>query len=241
VSSLFPLDSGIFASADTSSSAGCDNDTRLPSSPRRLERRLRPSTRRLPPTLTTTKLECSETSTTVSRTDSRSLPSKVLSVESPSSGWPTSSRRSTLQLRRIETSVSPHSFSCFSFFASPSSLTLFLVFSVRSKLAQATGSLISAVKDACRAGLLDWSPRIMLAMYTSDIQTSSESSSLSLSPLSVFFSDCRSRLSCSRGSRKGLRSRLSKEWKNRVGGDQGRNLLLHHSSSSACHREFRFR
>lgn len=45
--------------------------------------------------------------------------------------------------------------------------------SVRSKLAQATGSLISSVKDACRAGLLDWSPRIMLAMYTCDIQTSS--------------------------------------------------------------------
>jgi ribosome assembly protein 1 len=46
---------------------------------------------------------------------------------------------------------------------------------LRSRLAQATGSLISSVKDACRAGLLDWSPRIMLAMYTCDIQTSSAS------------------------------------------------------------------
>ncbi|CDZ98701.1 translation elongation factor 2 [Phaffia rhodozyma] len=45
---------------------------------------------------------------------------------------------------------------------------------IRSKLAQATGSLISSIKDACRAGLLDWSPRVLLAMYTCDIQTSTE-------------------------------------------------------------------
>jgi ribosome assembly protein 1 len=36
------------------------------------------------------------------------------------------------------------------------------------------GALISAVRDACRAGMLDWSPRIKLAMYTCDIQASSE-------------------------------------------------------------------
>lgn len=36
-----------------------------------------------------------------------------------------------------------------------------------------TGSVISAVKDACRNGLLDWSPRLMLAMYSCDIQASS--------------------------------------------------------------------
>lgn len=40
-------------------------------------------------------------------------------------------------------------------------------------MAQVTGSLISAVKDACRNGLLDWSPRLMLAMYSCDIQASS--------------------------------------------------------------------
>lgn len=38
---------------------------------------------------------------------------------------------------------------------------------------QVTGSVISAVRDACRTGLLDWSPRLMLAMYTCDIQASS--------------------------------------------------------------------
>lgn len=37
------------------------------------------------------------------------------------------------------------------------------------------GALISAVRDACRQGLLDWSPRIKLAMYTCDIQASSTS------------------------------------------------------------------
>lgn len=37
------------------------------------------------------------------------------------------------------------------------------------------GALISAVRDACRQGLLDWSPRIKLAMYTCDIQASSKS------------------------------------------------------------------
>jgi translation elongation factor EF-G len=49
-----------------------------------------------------------------------------------------------------------------------------LILTVKSKMAQVTGSLISAVRDACRNGLLDWSPRIMLAMYSCDIQASSE-------------------------------------------------------------------
>ncbi|KAF8755075.1 P-loop containing nucleoside triphosphate hydrolase protein [Rhizoctonia solani] len=39
---------------------------------------------------------------------------------------------------------------------------------------QITGSMISAVRDACRAGLLDWSPRLKLAMYTCDIQATTE-------------------------------------------------------------------
>ncbi|KAF8579687.1 ribosomal protein S5 domain 2-like protein, partial [Ramaria rubella] len=39
---------------------------------------------------------------------------------------------------------------------------------------QASGSLISAIKDACRSGFLDWSPRLMLAMYTCDIQASTD-------------------------------------------------------------------
>ncbi|KIL67943.1 hypothetical protein M378DRAFT_9192 [Amanita muscaria Koide BX008] len=42
------------------------------------------------------------------------------------------------------------------------------------RMAQVTGSMISAVRDACRNGLLDWSPRLMLAMYTCDIQASTD-------------------------------------------------------------------
>ena len=41
-----------------------------------------------------------------------------------------------------------------------------------------TGSLISLVKDLCHEGLLDWSPRIMLAMYSCEIQASSKSHTL---------------------------------------------------------------
>ncbi|EIN12824.1 P-loop containing nucleoside triphosphate hydrolase protein [Punctularia strigosozonata HHB-11173 SS5] len=44
----------------------------------------------------------------------------------------------------------------------------------QNRIAQVTGSFISAVKDACRNGFLDWSPRLMLAMYTCDIQASTD-------------------------------------------------------------------
>lgn len=47
----------------------------------------------------------------------------------------------------------------------------------QNRMAQVTGSMISGVRDACRNGLLDWSPRLMLAMYTCDIQASSQYSS----------------------------------------------------------------
>ncbi|KAF7768579.1 hypothetical protein Agabi119p4_7822 [Agaricus bisporus var. burnettii] len=40
------------------------------------------------------------------------------------------------------------------------------------RMAQVTGSVIAVVRDACRNGLLDWSPRLMLAMYSCDIQAS---------------------------------------------------------------------
>jgi len=40
-------------------------------------------------------------------------------------------------------------------------------------MSQITGSLISSVRDSCRNGLLDWSPRLMLAMYSCEIQCSS--------------------------------------------------------------------
>ncbi|KAF9070505.1 hypothetical protein BDP27DRAFT_1402013 [Rhodocollybia butyracea] len=39
---------------------------------------------------------------------------------------------------------------------------------------QTTGSLISSVRDACKSALLEWSPRLMLAMYSCDIQCSTD-------------------------------------------------------------------
>ncbi|KAF9485896.1 translation elongation factor 2 [Pholiota conissans] len=44
----------------------------------------------------------------------------------------------------------------------------------QNRMSQVTGSLISAVRDACRNGLLDWSPRLMLAMYSCEIQASAD-------------------------------------------------------------------
>ncbi|KZT73840.1 P-loop containing nucleoside triphosphate hydrolase protein [Daedalea quercina L-15889] len=42
------------------------------------------------------------------------------------------------------------------------------------RMAQVTGAFITSVREACRNGLLDWSPRLMLAMYTCDIQASTD-------------------------------------------------------------------
>nr|XP_018263281.1 ribosome assembly protein 1 [Kwoniella dejecticola CBS 10117]OBR85439.1 ribosome assembly protein 1 [Kwoniella dejecticola CBS 10117] len=44
----------------------------------------------------------------------------------------------------------------------------------KGRTAAVTGALISSVRDACRSGMLDWSPRIKLAMYTCDIQASTD-------------------------------------------------------------------
>lgn len=45
---------------------------------------------------------------------------------------------------------------------------------VQNRLTQVTGSVISGIRDACRSGLLDWSPRLKLAMYSCDIQASAD-------------------------------------------------------------------
>lgn len=39
---------------------------------------------------------------------------------------------------------------------------------------QITGSFVSSFRDACRNALLDWSPRLLLAMYSCEIQASSK-------------------------------------------------------------------
>ncbi|KIK78164.1 hypothetical protein PAXRUDRAFT_17032 [Paxillus rubicundulus Ve08.2h10] len=44
----------------------------------------------------------------------------------------------------------------------------------QNRLTQVTGSVISSMRDACRNALLDWSPRLKLAMYSCDIQASTD-------------------------------------------------------------------
>ncbi|KAF8936427.1 Cytoplasmic GTPase/eEF2-like protein (ribosomal biogenesis) [Haplosporangium gracile] len=44
----------------------------------------------------------------------------------------------------------------------------------RSKMAVSSGQVITSMRDACRLGFLEWSPRLMLAIYSCDIQTTAE-------------------------------------------------------------------
>lgn len=46
--------------------------------------------------------------------------------------------------------------------------------SAREKLGRLTGEVIKTVRDSIRQGFLDWSPRLLLAMYSCEIQASSE-------------------------------------------------------------------
>jgi ribosome assembly protein 1 len=59
--------------------------------------------------------------------------------------------------------------------------------SARDKLGRLTGEVIKSVQAAIKQGFLDWSPRILLAMYSCEIQASSTSPSL-LPPPSFPFS-----------------------------------------------------
>lgn len=47
-------------------------------------------------------------------------------------------------------------------------------FIVHSRIHIIQGQIIAATKEACRQGFLDWSPRLLLAMYSCDIQASAE-------------------------------------------------------------------
>lgn len=47
--------------------------------------------------------------------------------------------------------------------------------SSRDKLGRLTGEVIRTVRESIRQGFLEWSPRLMLAMYSCEIQASSKS------------------------------------------------------------------
>jgi len=46
--------------------------------------------------------------------------------------------------------------------------------SARDKLGRLTGEVIKTVQQAIKQGFLDWSPRLLLAMYSCEIQASSK-------------------------------------------------------------------
>lgn len=50
--------------------------------------------------------------------------------------------------------------------------------SSREKLGRLTGEIIKIVRESIRQGFLDWSPRLLLAMYSCEIQASSTPFSL---------------------------------------------------------------
>lgn len=47
--------------------------------------------------------------------------------------------------------------------------------SARDKLGRLTGEVIKTFQQAIKQGFLDWSPRLLLAMYSCEIQASSKS------------------------------------------------------------------
>jgi ribosome assembly protein 1 len=63
--------------------------------------------------------------------------------------------------------------------------------SARETLGRLTGEVIKTVRDSIRQGFLDWSPRLLLAMYSCEIQASGElqisSSCLRSHPLDFSF------------------------------------------------------
>ena len=101
---------------------------------------------------------------------------------------------------------------------------------------QVTGSLISLVRDLCHDGLLDWSPRIMLAMYSCEIQASSTSH-----PLTGFFVFHAKSLTDSPNSRclgQSVCRRGEKTRQDRLGGDERGYILLLDSRHVARRGEF---
>lgn len=56
----------------------------------------------------------------------------------------------------------------------PAASTANTMYTVQTRFSQATGSMIASAQDAFKQGLLDWSPRLLLAMYSCDIQASTD-------------------------------------------------------------------
>lgn len=59
--------------------------------------------------------------------------------------------------------------------------------SARDKLSRLTGEIIRIMRDSIQQGFLDWSPRLLLAMYSCEIQASSEFMSIKQIDITLMF------------------------------------------------------
>jgi hypothetical protein len=108
-----------------------------------------------------------------------------------------------------------------------------LSLSALNHMSQVTGSLITAVKEACRSGLLDWSPRLKMAMYSCDIQASSMlSRGIQAHQLITLVSG---------RSWQGIWGRRETTGSYHGGRDKGRHIFLHRECSTPGSRELWFR
>jgi hypothetical protein len=103
--------------------------------------------------------------------------------------------------------------------------------SARDKLGRLTGEVIKTVQASIKQGFLDWSPRLLLAMYSCEIQASSKLSSLQR----ITSSHIRN----SRSPRSCLRRPYPPPWPHPFRGPQRRYSLFHHPLAPPCCRVLR--
>lgn len=99
-----------------------------------------------------------------------------------------------------------------------------------------TGEAIRIVRDSVSQGFLDWSPRILLAMYSCEIQASSKPTHNHQSTDNI---RKLTEIKISRSSRPSIRRHNPTKRPHPLRNHERRNPLLHHSFSNACSRIIR--
>lgn len=103
--------------------------------------------------------------------------------------------------------------------------------SARDSLGRLTGEVIKTVQQSIKQGFLDWSPRLLLAMYSCEIQASSKSFSSPPKSILIYHS---------RSPRTRLRRPNPTSRPHSLRIPQRRNPLLHHPLTPSCRRILRF-
>lgn len=95
--------------------------------------------------------------------------------------------------------------------------------SARDSLGRLTGEVIKTVQYSIRQGFLDWSPRLMLAMYSCEIQASSKLPNILIEEPFVVANTCRSRSPWPR-----LRCAHSPSWARNSRSHEGGNTIFYY-------------